>query len=191
MPTTRRPATRALTLAVLLALLAVATPPASADDAPTFGPHDVRTIFYIAKSENRNRVDFAIRLDERCRPRGDAPVFPYWRMLANTPVTLQGLSFGEPRAYGIASQRVQPPSAEGTWVQIELRALPSRPIEILALENSLGRCDAGARMQIRGVEAHLDHVFVQLHGLISRPEWIEILGRAVSNERSVHERIDD
>jgi hypothetical protein len=178
---------------LLVAVVPVAVVPVvAASDAPRFGPDDVRTIFYIAKSENRNRVDFGIRLDSNCQPRGNEPVFPYWRMLEESPAVLEGLSRGEPRAYGIASQRVHDRSRHGTWVRVELRALPSRPIEVLALRNSSGRCTAGARMVIQGRESHLDHVYVQLgRGLIPRPRWIRLLGRTVREEHLVRERIDD
>ncbi len=173
-------------------LIAIALVPADVrGDGPRFGRHDVQTVFYIAKSENRNRVDFGIRLDSNCQPRGNEPVFPYWRMLEESPTTLEGLSTGEPRAYGIASQRVHDRSRHGTWVHVRLRALDSRPVEILALRNSSGQCDAGARIQIRGKEAHLHHVYVQLGGgLIPRPRWIQLAGRTVREERRVRERIE-
>jgi hypothetical protein len=184
--------TRAAIFASIALLCVAVSPEALGSDAPHFGPNDVPTVFYIAKSENRNRVDFGIRLDSNCQPRGNEPVFPYWRMLEESPSTLEGLSRGEPRAYGIAEQRVHDRSRHGTWVRVVLRAVPSRPIEVLALRNSSGRCTAGARMQIRGREAHLGHVYVQLgRGLIPRPRWIRLEGRTVREEHPVRERIDD
>jgi hypothetical protein len=172
--------------------IALSPPNARGSDAPRFGHDDVATVFYIAKSENRNRVDFGVKLDGNCQPRGDEPVFPYWRMLEESPVTLEGLSTGEPRAYGIGRQYVHDRSRAGSWVHVELRALSSRPIGVLTLRNSSGRCDAAARMTIRGQESHLHHVFVQLGGgLIPRPDWIQLVGRTVRDDRPVRERIDD
>ena len=74
-----------------------------------------------------------MKLDSNCQPRGSEPVFPYWRMLANSPVSLEGLSTGEPRAYGIGRQRIHDRSRDGTWVHVELRALSSRAVEVLTL----------------------------------------------------------
>ncbi len=38
-------------------------------------------VFSIAKSENKNQVQYVVRLDAHCAPVGPAPVFAYWRML--------------------------------------------------------------------------------------------------------------
>jgi len=180
-------------LGVSLGLLVGAIAPRTArSDGPRFGRDDVRTLFYISKSENRNRVDFGMKLDSNCQPRGTEPVFPYWRMLENSPVTLEGLSTGEPRAYGIASQRIHDRSREGTWVHVELRALSNRSVEVLTLRNTSGRCDAGARIAIRGQESHLHHVYVELsRGFIPRPRWVQLNGRTVRHQQAVRERIDD
>jgi hypothetical protein len=45
----------------------------------------VQSIFFIAKSENKNQVHYGIRLDEACSPAGDSPMFAYWRMLERGP----------------------------------------------------------------------------------------------------------
>ena len=168
------------------------SPTTARSDGPRFGRDDVATVFYISKSENRNRVDFGMKLDSNCQPRGSEPVFPYWRMLANSPVSLEGLSTGEPRAYGIGGQRVHDRSRDGTWVHVELRALSSRAVEVLTLRNSSGRCAAGARIRINGQQSHLHHVYVQLsRGFIPRPQWVQLHGRTIADERPARERIDD
>jgi hypothetical protein len=50
-----------------------------------FGANDLPTLFFIAKSDDRNRVDYGMRLDSRCAPYGDEPVFPYWREFEPPP----------------------------------------------------------------------------------------------------------
>lgn len=41
-----------------------------------FGANDLQTLFFISKSDDRNRVDYGMRLDSRCAPYGEEPVFP-------------------------------------------------------------------------------------------------------------------
>ena len=48
-------------------------------EAIVFGPRDVETVFFVTKSSDRNRVDYGIRLSERCAPVNDDAMFPYWR----------------------------------------------------------------------------------------------------------------
>ncbi|NOY92101.1 MAG: DUF4833 domain-containing protein [Deltaproteobacteria bacterium] len=111
-------------------------------------------------------------------------------MLEDHPPRLEGLSFGEPRAYGVASQHVDAPSAEGTWIHLDLRALENRPIDVLALRNSSGHCVAAARMIIDGQVSYLHYVYVDVGGgLIPSVDYIDLHGRSVSLERSVSERI--
>jgi len=176
-------------LALLLGLLA--TSPTAARSGVHFGAHDVATIFYIAKSENRNRVDYGLHLDASCHPRTSQPLFPYWRMFEETPVRLETLSIGEPRAYGIAHQHANAPTPQGSWLRVSLRALPSRPIEVLALENSSGRCAAAARMTIHGQMSYLHYVYVHVgSGLIPSIDYIELHGRTVAHEHPIRERVE-
>jgi Domain of unknown function (DUF4833) len=46
-----------------------------------FGEHDVRSVFPIEKSQNRNQVHYGVHLSEACVPPRDAPVYVYWREL--------------------------------------------------------------------------------------------------------------
>ena len=47
----------------------------------SFGPNDVQSVFHVSKSQNRNQVHYALRLDQQCRPVGKAPVYGYWKKL--------------------------------------------------------------------------------------------------------------
>ena len=53
-------------------------------DPPPAGGLSV-ALFSIAKSENRNQVQFVVRVDKRCAPVGTAPVSAYWRLLEKGP----------------------------------------------------------------------------------------------------------
>src|SRR5579863_5839942 len=67
------------------------------------GPH-VLPLFSISKSENRNQVQYAVRVDDRCQPLAQSPVFAYWRMLEKGPTVTEPLLAHEIDAYGIDSQ---------------------------------------------------------------------------------------
>jgi hypothetical protein len=58
--------------ATTLALLSLASTGARADssNAPR-----VLLLFSISKSENRNQVQYAVRVDDRCQPLAQSPVF--------------------------------------------------------------------------------------------------------------------
>ena len=95
-----------------------------------FGPNDVPTVFFINKSDDKNRVDYSIRLDDTCTPtsRRDA-VFQYWREFENAPpVRTHGINMMERIAYGISDQYfVQHTPSRGTENHLRLPHLP-RPI---------------------------------------------------------------
>jgi hypothetical protein len=67
-------------LAVALSLYAIA---ASAEQPAPTGR--VVPVFSIAKSENKNQVQYVVRLDDHCAPWGPEPLSAYWRMLEQGP----------------------------------------------------------------------------------------------------------
>jgi len=76
-------------------------------DAIQFGSHDVETVFFISKSDDRNRVDYGIHLNDHCAPTGDDAVFPYWREFENSPpVRTHSLNVFEYVPYGFSEQRL-------------------------------------------------------------------------------------
>src|ERR1700678_3657284 len=95
----------------------------SSADAVASG--DLR-LFSISKSENRNQVVYAVRVDEACRPPGQSPVHAFWQNLEVGPNDQSPLLFIEQPAYGLASQEALP----GDAVKVRLRALPDRPIVV-------------------------------------------------------------
>jgi hypothetical protein len=63
----------------------LAAPSSARAGDPSFDANDIETLFFIAKSDDRNRVDYGMRLDKHCAPVGEAPVFPYWREFEPPP----------------------------------------------------------------------------------------------------------
>ena len=124
----------------------------------TFG---VPSLFFVAKSENRNQVHYGLRLDDSCAPAGGAPVFAYWRMFERGPLATEPLLPREVPAYGVAAQRAEQ-DKEGAWrVVVTLNALPARPILVDSRGDARG-CSAKARTSIHGVLSLLTSVYVQL-----------------------------
>lgn len=153
-----RPRIAAVALSAAIVLVSTA-----AYATPSIGAHDVPTIFYVAKSDDRNRVDYGVHLDASCSPVGAEPLYAYWRRFEPGQPLLGDLNMFDATAYGIARQQVSVRSATGSWIELGLAALPSR--RLLVLVQPVGdHCVAAVQTTIRGQEAVLDHVFVQLDG---------------------------
>ncbi len=157
--------------------------PATAADAGIALP----SVFFVAKSENRNQVHYGVRLDASCAPAGGAPVFVYWRMLEHGPGATEPLLSQEEPAYGLADQRVVERSEAGGRVLLRLRALPGRAI---ALETSGrdGVCRAVATMVIGGGQASLASVYAQLKWPFG-VDYLALRGRRLADGRAVEERV--
>jgi hypothetical protein len=145
-------------LAILLAPLCAV---AAHGEVPRFGAHDVPSVFFVSKSENKNQVHYGIRLDERCAPRGERPVVAYWKMLERGPNDTDELLAHEAPAYGIAQQRVTARDAGGGSVRLTLRAISGRAIEV-ATKKVDGKCTATASVAIAGAPALLHRVHAQI-----------------------------
>jgi hypothetical protein len=161
--------------------------------------NDERSLFFIAKSENRNQVHYGIHLDRACAPVGAAPVFAYWRMLEHGPDAIEPLLPREFGAYGFGQQRVMARDPQGGRVSITLAALASRPIVVESHRVShtepyapsgevADACASSATTAIAGVEATLNSVYVQLRWPFG-VDSLTLSGRSVSAGRPVRERI--
>lgn len=168
-----------LPLAVLLAT-------ATSHAQPRFGPQDVRTVFHIAKSDDRNRVDYGIHLDEQCQPRGANPIYAYWHRFEPGQATYGALNAFDTRVYGIASQRVHTRSERGTWTEMRINALSDLRILVLTQRTAEG-CIARARIPVNSRPVFVDRVFVQLSGPFS-VEHVEFHGVDASTSAPVSER---
>ncbi len=148
---------------------------------------DVRSVFLVAKSENRNQVHYGVRLDAGCAPVGKEPAFAYWRMLERGPATIEPLLGIEQPAYGFAENRLVARTEHGGRVRVKLAALPSRPIVIDVWEGENG-CAATASTTIGGVPASLTSVFVKLRWLFG-VDHLVVSGRASDDGRVVCETV--
>lgn len=124
---------------------------------------DVPTVFYVTKSDDRNRVDYGIRLDERCRPERGQPIFVYWRRFEPGHPRFGDLNFLDRQAYGITDQHISSSNEGGTWVELRTRAANGRRLLVLATPAEDG-CRARVRMDIRGRPVWLHHAHVELYG---------------------------
>jgi hypothetical protein len=155
--TARMPRLRAALLLVTLGSHATAaragSPPPSGSAVP---------VFSIAKSENRNQVQYVVRLDDHCAPLGPSPVSAYWRMLEQGPTQTAPILPREVRAYGLASQAVVASDASGGQVHVVLNALPARSMTVVTSRGADGACRALTIASIAGTPAHLFNVYVHL-----------------------------
>jgi hypothetical protein len=159
---------------------------------PAFRKGDVPTVFYISKSDDRNRVDYGIHLDEHCVPVGNDAVFPYWREFENSPpVRVHTLGLFEYIAYGISEQRTISKTATGGVYLVRLRQLDKTPVGIITTKGPDGHCASQARSQINGKEAELLYVYVKLRsgGLTPSVEYVDVHGRDLESHLGVAERI--
>lgn len=154
-----------------------------------FGVNDVPTLFFIAKSDDRNRVDYGMRLDARCAPYGDEPVFPYWREFEPPPpVRTHPLGMFAKMGYGISTQRVVQRTATGGETTMKLKQV-GRVISITTSRAANGRCSAVVRTKIAKVQAaDLISIFVKLAGPLS-VSYIDVKGRNPATAKPVEERL--
>ncbi|MBX7190639.1 MAG: DUF4833 domain-containing protein [Sandaracinaceae bacterium] len=178
---TRRPLFALLALGALLVA-------AVAHASPSFGVHDIATLFFIAKSDDHNRVDYGIHLDAQCRPVGRDPVFAYWRRFEPRQEPLGDLNLLDQTIYSVAHQEVRDDPADGSWIDLTLRALPSRPVQV-HVRHVAARCVGAALTSIRGEEAILDHVFVQLGRAPGQIDHVLIRGEDRESGHPVSERV--
>jgi hypothetical protein len=151
---------RNLPLLVLLsgsmfALVATTTAETAASSAAQ--TIEIPSVFFVSKSENRNQVHYALAVDQDCLPTGLAPLRAYWREYEKSPSARAPLLAREEAAYGIASQ-----SANGNWLKVSLRALPSRTLEIQTARAADGSCQTWTHTTIAGTEAQLYQIHVSL-----------------------------
>jgi hypothetical protein len=174
-----------------LALAAVAltlTGSALANE-PRFGANDVETLFFISKSNDRNRVDYGMRLDSKCAPYGDEPVFPYWREFEPPPpVRTKPMGAFSKIGYGISTQRIVKRTATGGEIHIKLKQV-GRTIFITTSKGANGRCSALVRTKIASVQhAELVSIFVKLSGPLS-VSYIDIKGKDLATAKPIEERL--
>lgn len=182
---------RTAVFAALFAASLLVAPDAEAGQ-PQFSAFDVQTVFYISKSDDRNRVDFGIHLDEHCIPLGKSAVFPYWREFENSPpVRVHGLGLFEYIPYGISEQRTIRRTSSGGTHWMKLRQLDKLPISITTKKEADGHCSSEARAVINGKEAMLTYAYVKLGrgGLTPSVEYVDVHGKDLESGQEIYDRI--
>jgi hypothetical protein len=116
---------------------------------------ELPSVLTITKSTNRNRVDYALQVDDACAPVGAAPVHPYWRMLERGDLATEALTQREETVLGVRRQIV-----EGHRVELALRGFPARTMIIESERGADGRCSSRATTTIAGIAARISNVFV-------------------------------
>jgi hypothetical protein len=159
-------------------------PRASADGSAS---RDVRSVFFVAKSENKNQVHYGIHLDRSCAPAGDRPVFAYWRMFERGPEATEAVLPVELQAYGIVDQQVAARGASGGRVRLTIAALRGRAIAIETHGEGSG-CVATATTAVGGVAASLWSVYVRLRWPFG-VDSLTLAGRAIDDGRIVQEKL--
>ena len=112
----------------------------------------VSSVFHVEKSENKNQVHYAVRVDERCRPIGKAPVYAYWRDLEDGPKAVSPLLQHEQPAYGLTEPRATEVNESGGEIRIGMRGFPDRALRIVTFAEG-GGCRARAYTPIEGAPA--------------------------------------
>jgi hypothetical protein len=169
-------------LGLLIALLTAA---AARADGVEFAARDVRTVFFLSPSDLQSRLDYGLKLDDKCEPVSDEPLFPYWHE-PDTHKTAT-LKFFEYAAYGVKEQKLKK-LAGRSELTVTLKALP-REIVITVERDAEGKCVAIARTVIgtkNGTE--LLSAFIKVKP-IWRVEYVEIRGRTADG-KGISERLE-
>jgi hypothetical protein len=172
---TKRATAAIASAALSLALFSSTIRDAHAASEIHFGPKDVRSVTFVAKSTNKNQLHYAIALDDRCMPNGAAPVYNYWLMREHGDA-IEPVSDREQRAFGISSQTVS-----GNTVEVRLRGLPDRPVKFETSQAG-GACTARAIAPIDGEMSRVDNVYVKF-GFPFRVKSVLVQGNALQDGR--------
>jgi hypothetical protein len=154
---------------------------------------EVRSLFFVSKSENKNQVHYAVVVDDACRPVGDHPVYGYWRELEVGPQATSKLLDHEQRAYGVAEPRYVRRTDKGGEIRISLRGFPERPlfIETFRQVGSQGaRCAARTHIMIQHKPAILSSIYVDL-GFLFSVNYALVRGVRIADGVAVQEKIHD
>jgi hypothetical protein len=122
--------------------------------------HDVPSVFFIARSSNKNQVHYGVRVDEACNVVGAEPVYGYWRMFENRGEIEPILGIEKP-AYGLQNAQQIERRVGATAVRVKLRAFPERPLVVIVAKGEHG-CAASAAISIAGKDAELHSIYVRL-----------------------------
>jgi Domain of unknown function (DUF4833) len=144
--------------------------------AVLFGPHDVRSVFHVKKSENQNQVHYALHLDATCKPMGTRPVFAYWQRLRDGKRIADPLTGLATSVYGASDEQLVSLQKPGvSSVEMFVKALKSVRITI-EVEKTAQGCTATPYTQILKQRARLSHAFLQLGALGLTVKYVDVVG---------------
>jgi hypothetical protein len=116
----------------------------------------LRPLFFIAKSDSRNEVHYAVAMDAHCRLAAD-PVRAYWLRRGDSAQPPRPLSFLEQTlVYGVRASRSQ-----AHRVEFSLAADHTRPIVVETSLEQTG-CQLNARVKILGEWAAPRFAYVEI-----------------------------
>jgi hypothetical protein len=159
---------------------------------PPFGRFDVRTVFFISKSDDHNRVDYGIHLDEHCVPTGQDAVYFYWREFEKAPpVVVHTPGMFDFVGYGISEQKALLKAANVGVYLVKLRQLPTLRIQIITSQAADGHCTAQARAVVGGKDRELMFAYVMLErgGFTPSVAYVDVHGKDLETGEEVIERL--
>jgi hypothetical protein len=159
---------------------------------PPFGRFDVQTVFFVSKSDDHNRVDYGIHLDEHCVPTQNEAVYLYWREFEKAPpVRVHTPGMFDFIGYGISEQKVLLRAPNVGVHFVKLRQLPRMPVHIITTQGADGRCTTQARSTINGKECELSFAYVKLDkgGFTPSVAYVDIHGKDLESGQEVVERV--
>jgi hypothetical protein len=149
----------------------------------------VQSVFHIEKSENRNQVHYAVRVDAGCHPQGARPVFGYWRDFEVGPRATSVLLDREQVAYGLTPPRYVRSTPEGGQIRVSLRGFPARPLTIDTFRQGT-LCAARAVTTIANEAAVLDSIYVKI-GFLFSVDYAILRGLRLVDGSAVQEKMRD
>jgi hypothetical protein len=167
--------------------------PSHAAEGVRFGPHDLRSVFHVEKSENQNQVHYGVRLDADCRPVGKTPVFAYWRRLKKGARVDEPLVGAGVRVYGASGeqtvQAAAPGSTAGSHIGMYVKALKRVPIDVHVFKTQNG-CQATPTVTLKKERAKLLHAFLQLGRFGLTVKYVDVVGLKERDGQRVTEQFN-
>jgi hypothetical protein len=171
---------------LIVAAILMSTHSGLADPTVPPEPRDPKSVFLVAKSENKNQVHYSVRLDEACNVVDAHPLYGYWLMLENKG-EIEPILSREVRAYGIdPAQRIEK-TGDATTIYARMNAIPDRVLRV-TVTRVAGRCEAKATMPIAGADALLRLVYIRLSWPFG-VDYILLRGSRMTDGRAVEEKI--
>jgi hypothetical protein len=143
-----------------------------------------KTLFYVERNKNKNRVLYQIKQDQVCRVTQLKPLRPIWHDLEEGKHVYSHLSTFDKIAYGISDQ-----IKDGDSYKVKIKALEEREFKVQIQEGS--DCKYKAIFQIKNHKAYLNkiYVFAKETFYIPKVKYIKLYGKRVDNGKNIIEKI--